>query len=236
VTRPTCTATCLRVVLLCALAPQPAHSQAPSVSDLVARCARAMAPRGSIDGLRTLRFETVGAGGGVPTSWEIVRPNLVRKTREGAWVLVFDGSRAAYLEGPRREDGTLRGPHLVPEGEWADFELDIALHVPAFFDFPAEYAGTAEVDRRTAYLLRVTLPRGGVVVYGLDAEGYLPVQVELPSWGYVRRFGDFREHGGFILPHRYWSPSDSSQVTTRQNLVVNQKLAADRFRLPPGIR
>jgi len=233
--RPTCGTTCLLVILR-ALLPQPAVSQTPSVSDIVARCAGAMAPGGDVDDLRSLQFETRGSGGGPPTSWEIVRPNLVRKTREGAFVLVFDGSRAGFLQGPRQEDGTLQGPHLVPEAEWFDFELDIALYVPAFFDFPAEYAGLTEVGGKTAHLLRVVLPLGGVVVYAVDAGSYLPIQVEQRAWGYARRLEDFREELGFVLPHRYWSPSDSTQVTTLDHLVVNPELAEDRFRLPPGIR
>lgn len=233
--RPTCGMACLGSVLS-VLLPRPAASQTPSASEIVAGCARAIAPRGDIGDLRTLRFETRDSGGGRPTSWEIARPNLVRKTREGAFLLVFDGSRAGFLEGPPQDDGTLQGPHLVPEAEWADFELDIALYVPAFFDFPAEYAGITDVDGREAYLLRVVLPLGGTAIYAVDAGSYLPIRVELPTWDFAQRLGDFEEENGFLLPHRYWSPSDSSKATIIENLVVNAELDRDRFRLPATIR
>jgi hypothetical protein len=221
---------------LSAFCPAPLASQELSVREIVTRCARAMAPSGNINDLRTLRFETLTPGRDRGLKWEIIRPNLVRKEREGALVLLFDGRRAGYLEGPRLPDGTLQGPHLVPQAAWHDFEMDIAIYIPAFFDFPAEYAGRTTVDGSPAHLLRVTLPMGGVVVYAIHAESFLPIRVELPEWNFQQNMGDFRQVGGFLFPHRYWAASNPSEVTVLRNVALNADLERGRFVFPADIR
>lgn len=221
---------------LTALGPSPLRSQEVSVREIVSRCARAMAGSGDIASLRTLRLEEVLEGRDRGEKWEIIRPNLVRRQVEGAFILLSDGSRAGYLEGPRLADGTLQGPHLVPQETYYHFEMDISIYVPAFFDYPAEYAGLTTVDGNPAHLLRVNLPRGGVAIYAIHAESFLPVRVELPEWNLRRQIGDFRQVGGFLLPHRYWDPRDPSQVIVLRNLTVNPDLDRGRFVFPADIR
>ena len=117
-----------------------------TVTDIITHTAEAMGGSDNrLPELRALRFAEL-APGGPTTVWAIRRPGLVRKEREGAWTLLFDGQRAGYLEGPRRPDGTLEGPHLVSEGDWRDFEMDIALYVPAFLEYPAAYVGDTTVE------------------------------------------------------------------------------------------
>jgi hypothetical protein len=216
--------------------PSPLRSQELTPREIVSRSARAMAPSGNINDLRTLRFEALTPGQERPMTWEIIRPNLVRKEREGAFILLSDGSRAGWLAGPRLADGTLQGPHLVPPGDWHHFEMDVAIYVPAFLDYPAEYAGATTVEGSPAHLLRVTLPMGGVVVYAVHAESFLPIRVELPAWDYQRLTGDFRQVGGFLLPHRLWPPSDPSRAEVLRNVAVNADLDRGRFVFPAGIR
>jgi len=201
----------------------------------VIRCAKAMAGSESLENLKTLRFEARNSGQKQSLKWEIIRPNLLRKERERAFVLLFDGRRAGYLEGPNLENGTLQGPHLVPQDDWHHFELDIAIYIPAFFEFPSDYAGIATVSGSRAHLLRVTLPMGGVVTYAIHAKSFLPIRVDIPAWNYQRMMGDFKRVGGFFLPHKYWDPSDSSQVTVLKNLTVNADLGKDRFAFPSDI-
>jgi hypothetical protein len=195
-----------------------------------------MGGSGHLETLRTLRFEYRSQGRDRPLKWEIIRPNLIRKEREGDIVLLFDGRRAGFLEGPVQEDGRPEGPHLVPEGDWHHFEMDIALYIPVFFDIPAEHVGRTTVDGDPAHLLRVTLPMGGVVVYAIDAESFLPVRVDLPGWDLQRRLGDFREVGGILYPHRFWDASDPTQVTVLEKLGVNVELDRTLFVFPAGIR
>jgi hypothetical protein len=191
-----------------------------------------MGGSGHLETLKTLKFEYRSPGRDEFLKWEIIRPNLVRKEREGELVLLFDGQRAGFLEGPVQEDGTLEGPHLVPEEDWHHFEMDIALYIPAFFDHPAVHAGRTTVDGDPAHLLRVALPMGGIAVYAIDAESFLPIRVDLPDWDLQQRLGDFREVGGILYPHRFWSASDPSQVTVLENLEVNGELDRSRFVFP----
>ena len=221
---------------LSAFCPSPLRSQELSAREIVSRSSRAIAGSGDIASLRTLRLEEVLEGRDRAEKWEIIRPNLVRRQQEGAFILLSDGRRAGYLEGPRLADGTLQGPHLVPPETYYHFEMDISIYVPAFFDYPAEYAGLTTVDGNPAHLLRVNLPRGGVVVYAIHAESFLPVRVELPEWNLRRQMGDFRQVGGFLLPHRTWDPRDPSQVIVLRNLTVNPDLDRSRFVFPAGIR
>ncbi len=230
------TAGSILLAIPAALSPLPLSSQVPTVEEMRARCGRAMAPGADIGDLKALRFRESNAGSAAATTWEIVRPNLVRKEREGAWVLLFDGERAGYLQGPPREDGSLEGPHLVPPEDWHHFEMDIAIHIPAFLDHPAEYRGGVSVEGRPAHVLSVRLPMGGVATYALDAESFLPLQVELPGWGFVRRLEDYREVGGFLLPHRYRDPSDASRTAVLTSLLVNPETDPARFRFPAVIR
>jgi len=218
------------------LSPSELRSQELTAREVVTRCARAVAGSGDIANLRTLRLEEVLEGRDRGEKWEIIRPNLVRRQQEGAFILLSDGRRAGYLEGPRLADGTLQGPHLVPSDTYYHFEMDISIYVPAFFDYPAEYAGLTTVDGSPAHLLRVNLPRGGVAIYTVSAESFLPVRVELPEWNLRRQMADFRQVGGFLLPHRTWDPRDPSQVIVLRDLTVNPDLDRSRFVFPADIR
>jgi hypothetical protein len=150
-------------------------------------------------------------------------------------VLVFDGARAAFVEGPVLDDGSLDGPHLVSADHWHHFEMDIALYVPAFFDYPAEFRGMTVVEGRNAYILHVNLPMGGEVVYWVDAESYLPIGVSLPDWELERAFGEWEKVGGYLLPRAFWAPSSPNDVTHLEHLEVNADLDDSRFRLPDGL-
>ena len=61
---------------------------------------------------------------------------------------------------------------------------DIALYIPAYLEFPAELVRHTTVPGDPAYLVRVTLPMGGIAVYALDAGSFLPVRVDPPDWGW----------------------------------------------------
>jgi|TARA_Y100000310_G_C20588140_1_gene766536 hypothetical protein len=203
--------------------PVPGVGKQPSADTIVAEVVQAMGGTGRLEALRTLRFEYSAHGPGNPATWEIVRPNLVRKEIAGEFILIFDGHRAGFLQ-KHREDGTYANPYLVPKEDWHHFEMDIALWVPAFLDYAASYAGKTDVDGHPAYLLTVSLPMGGDAAYVIDAQTFLPVRVDLPDWGLQRRQGDFREVEGFLFPHRFWDASNPANVTVLENLKVNQVL------------
>jgi hypothetical protein len=227
-------ATCL-VVSLAAWLPPSAASQQITAREVVARCAEAMAGKGGAEVIHSVHFLLRPSTSAETTHWDIERPNKVRKVQPGHWVLVFDGTRAGFLEGPRRRDGSLEGPHLVPAQEWHDFEMDIALFVPAFFDYPAEYLRTEVRDGSTVHLLRVRLPLGGVVEYAVDGKTWLPVVVMLPQWGLERHLGDYREVDGITFFHAFWSSVDREDLTVLDELSFDEDAPPERYALPRGI-
>jgi hypothetical protein len=207
-----------------------------TVAEIVAGSADAMGGEHNIDALRTLRFRLSSPNGLEPMLWEIVRPNLVRKERPGKLVLVFDGYRAAFLQAPPDDDGTPGEPHVIDREDWHHFEMDIALHVPAYFEYPATYEDTSTVRGSLAHLLRVQLPMGGVVVYAVDAESLLPTKIVLPAWEYERYVGDYRKVDGFTYFHKYWSGEDEADTTLIEELGLNTNIDHTRFTIPASIR
>lgn len=203
-----------------------------TAEDVVTRCAAAMGGDAGIETLRTLSFQIRSADNPQPMAWEIERPNMVRKQREGVLVLVFDGERAAFVEAPPDDDGTPGEPRVVNEEDWHHFEMDIALYVPAFFDYPATYVDTITVRGAISHLLQVDLPMGGVVQYAVDAASFLPSRVILPAWEYDRHLGDYREVGGLLYFHRYWSGDDEAGATEIEELQVNVNFEQGRFEIP----
>lgn len=216
------------------LVPACGGAQELTVEEIVNRSAEAMGGSGHLEELKTIRFD-IPLQDGPPLTIEIVRPNMERKERPGRSILVFDGHRAFWLEGPPREDGTLEGPRLTSEDEWFHFPIEIAVYFPAYFDYPAEYLGETLVDGSPAHLLQVTLPEDFLVVWAVDAESFLPVRREFPSLGVARSIGDFREVSGFLFPHSFWDPTDPSSPTVLEHLELNVELDPARFALPEGI-
>jgi hypothetical protein len=214
----------------------PASAQDITAAEVASRCAEAMGGEEGADGIRSLRFLLRRTDSARNIYWEIERPNKVRKERPGQLVLVFDGERAGFLEGPPREDGTLEGPHLVSEEDWHHFEMDIALFIPAFFDYTPEYLGRETTQGRPAHVLRVVLPMGGEALYWVDAETFLPHKVTLPDWGLEQFLGDWEEVDGITYFRSYWNSPDQSDLTRLDELRINEALPLDRFALPPDIR
>jgi hypothetical protein len=50
------------------------------------------------------------------------------------------------------------------------------------------------------------------------------------------RFEDYREVGGFLLPHRYWNVRRPERVGVVERLETNALLDGSRFVFPAGIR
>ncbi len=210
-----------------------------SVDEIVAACAEALGGMEKVEALRTFRTVT-SWDGEEPVTTDIRRPNLMRTT--GRSTLVFDGARAALLEGPADGEGP-RGPTLLDPAVWKDFEIDLAFRFPAFFDFPTEYAGVESVMGREAFRLRVTLPLGTLVTYFIDTETALPlkavsaVRIEGKEYAPELTYGEFVEAGGLLFPSRFrqgWTPETAENAVV-DRVEVNVPFADDHFRIPADI-
>lgn len=215
--------------------PEPETPPNPTAREIVVKCAEAMGGPSGFSAVKSLRFLLKPGDPARNIIWEIERPNKVRKERPETLVLVFDGNRAGFIKGPPNEDGSFPGPHLVPEDDWHHFEMDIALYVPAFFEYPAEFIGTEAVGDTNAHLLQVTLPMGARVIYAIDANTYLPVKISLPSWDYHVFLGDYAETDGITYFHSFWTNPDRTGATTLSDLEFNVDLGEERFAFPGGI-
>ena len=130
--------------------------------------------------IRSIYVEGYFHGRTEPSRMTVKRPNLFRNEIPSG-VLVFDGRRAAWAKRAPDEKGNPRGPELIEAKSWRHFEVDIAILFPAFFDYPAEFAGIEKVNGADAYTLHVPLPLGGSVTYFVDGKSFL-VTRRLVSW------------------------------------------------------
>lgn len=205
----------------------------PTAKELMDRCASAMGGAEAIRSVKTLRFHSIYPDhGDTPILFEIMRPNRSRSPRAD---LVFNGTRACFIKG----QGGKPGPQMVPAGELVDFEVEIGWFFPAFFDHPAEYAGTETVEGREAHKLRVTLPRGARMTYFLDAatDRVVRITAEFTLGGkeytLERIVNDYRPVDGLMLPHRFtYTGRTGIQTGCIEKIELNVPLAEDAFRIP----
>jgi len=223
------------LVILVAGCGSPATPVPLTAKRLVEKCAEAMGGVEKIDSLKTMRFAENWPGRPV-LIYEIKRPNL---TKMGD-VWVFDGKRAAMSI--VNVDGT-PGVELAPEEEWYNFEMGIAWHFPAFFDYPAEYMGTEIVDTIETHKLQVTLPLGAVMTYNLDAHTYLVYKatahftIDNKEYHPEHTYSDYRLVDGILYPHAFtYEGRNGTEVftATMKKLEFNVPLEDERFSVPEG--
>jgi len=221
-----------------------AACQQLTVEQIVSRSADAMLGPGGLEQLETLRVTTVYPDHAYPVITEIRRPNLMHVEGVGRYVLVFDGERAAFLEQEPGPDGTPRGPELVDPAYARDFELDIAWVFPAYFEYPAQYLGTATIYGTPVHEIQVVLPLGIECVYALDAGTYLPLQVravvtvDTTTYRPQRGYGDYVTADGMTYARSFtyaWMPEDVDTATV-ESVEINPALAPTRFAIPPDLQ
>lgn len=118
-------------------------------------------------------------------------------------------------------------------------EADIAFLFPAFFDYPAEYAGLETVDGREHHKVAVVLPLGIRMTYYLDAATFLPARIVagIPDNGVVYRcehaVGDYEKADGLLFPRTSdadsWGPPGRAKITS---VELNVPLGDERFQMP----
>ncbi len=208
---------------------------------IVARCAKAMGGGARIMAIRTLRLEVVYPDHG-PTAvlQEIRRPNRIRTERPGEYVAVFDGRRGAMLKSDPAKPGQPPVPQELPAGAARGFETDLVWFFPAFFDFPAEYAGIADSNGTRCHKLAVTLPLGTRAEYLVDARTYLvrTIAVDETYQGQTfhmeREWLDIRSAQGIMYPGRMTYPGRGGKTATAEikKIEFNPVLGEDRFEVP----
>ena len=141
---------------------------------IIAKCAEAMGGEARIKNIRTLRLEVVYPDhDATSVLHEICRPNRLRTERPGDYTAIFDGKQGAMLKYDPAKPGQPPTIQNIPSAMAKGLETDLIWFIPAFFDFPVEYAGIVESNGRKGHKLIVTLPLGTRAEYLIDAETYL---------------------------------------------------------------
>lgn len=217
------------LVILC-------KTKAITSEKIIANCANAMGGMEKINSVITIRFRSVYPDHGSHTLvFEMKRPNL---SMNPAINLVFDGQRACFLKGQDNKSE----PELVDEEEWKDFEVEIAMKFPAFFDYPAEYAGEERLNEKIHYKLAVALPLGAKMVYFIDQESFLIAKVtaDFILYGEERHaeqeLSDYREVDGILFPYGFTYGSRTGQMKGWiHSIEINFSVSDGYFKIPEGI-
>ena len=233
--------TALSATLVVLLAPAGillSQSAAPSKDEIVRRAWMAMFGNAKSEDIRSLYVESFFHGSTTPSRQTVKRPNLFRN-EVSSGVLVFDGKRAAWVERKPDENGKPLGPEVLEQAHWRHFEVDIALLLPAFFDYPSEYLGEEAVEGAAAYKIRVTLPLGGKVIYFVDATSFL-VTKRLVSWDggspaayWENTMTGHKRYDGIVFPEGCTYPGkDGRETGTYRNFRINVNPADELFEIP----
>lgn len=220
------------------------QSAKPAISkdEVIRRAWKAMFGDLHNEDVRSLYVEGYFHGATVPNRMTVKRPNLFRnETTSG--VLVFDGTRAAWVTRAPDKAGNPRGPELIEPTSWRHFEVDIALVFPAFFDHPAELKGIVNVGGSDAYELLVPLPLGGLVTYFVDSESFL-VTRRLVQWDgagdaelWENTVDGWLEADGIRFPDGYvFEGSHGKEKGLYKNVRVNVRPDDRMFRIPEELK
>jgi len=195
-----------------------------TIDSLISACAEAMGGVERIAELQTMRFAQYFPDHGGTLHYEIRRPDNVRMGDQ----LVFNGEWGAFLT----------SDELIAQEEWKDFYIDIAWYIPAFYDYPAVYAGMEEVDGVDSHKIEVNLPGGSVMTYFLDAHTYLISRISAGFTLYdqlhhaERTCSDYREVDGILYPHActYLGRNGTDLYTaTMESIEFDVPLEDERF-------
>jgi hypothetical protein len=227
----------------------PSSAQAQTVDEIIAKNVEA---RGGIVKLRaihsmvlTARLATPDGGQGALTV-RLLRPNHIREEAiYGAMnsTRAFDGQSAWLhsLENNHEDLRPLTGGDLDNLQDEGENGIDGPLADYASKGNKVELVGTAPVDGKPCYKLKVTLHSGHIQFQYLDSKTYLEIREEI-----VRTFngqdttieesvGDYRREGGILFAHSYVSgPMGSPQRTTLtiDKFDVNAPVEKALFQMP----
>lgn len=200
-----------------------AQRQPVDAKEIIARCAEAMGGVDRIENIKTCRFDVSYPGHEYTVTTDIKRPNLMRNAG-GRGIGVFDGKNARLLH---KDPATGRFTKNVPiKKEFlADFYAEPGFFFFYFFDFPAEYLETVEIDGKKTYQLQVRMPLDVQIHYFIDADTYLPVRTtaHLTVGGkkvvWARDYLDYKLVEGIKYPHGflyYWKETDKKKATVNR--------------------
>lgn len=235
------------ILSLAVVALSAAHASAQTADEIVEKFVKTVGGMEKIQAVKSLRRTgRVNAGGGFEyvVVEENQRPNLVRQEQliQGmTGVLAYDGKSGWKIEPWNgKKDAEPLGEEEM-KGILEDSDLDGPLVNYRAKGNKVEYVGMDQVEGTDAYKLKVTLASGDVRYFYMDTDYYVPIKIDVKrvirgaEREYETILGDYKQVGGWYLPHSVESGPKGSQFKakiTYEKIEPNVTLDTARFHPP----
>jgi len=220
---------------------------AQTADEIIAKYIQTVGGMDRIQAVKTLRRTGKFTGGGgfeAPVVELNKRPNKVRQeiTIQGlSGATTYDGSTGWKLEPweGKKDIESLGEEELKGIIEDSDFDGPLVNYQAK--GNKVEYVGMEPVDGTDTYKLRVTLANGDVRNYYMDADYYVPIKIDTKRMvrgaerEYETTLGDYKQVGGWYLPHSVQTNAKGSQnraTTTYDTIEANIDLNDTLFAKP----
>lgn len=192
---------------------------------------------------RTGKF-TGGGGFEAVVVEEAKRPNMVRQefSLQGMTaVTAYDGSTGWKIEPWQGKKDVESLSEDEMKGIVFDSDFDGPLVNYKQKGHTVEYVGLDPVDGTDTHKLKVTMKSGDVVHYYMDTDYFVPIKVELKRTvrgeerEYEQILGDYKEVGGWYLPHSIENGAKGSSFRAQvsyDKIEPNPTLDDNRFHRP----
>ncbi|HYC62044.1 MAG TPA: sialidase [Thermoanaerobaculia bacterium] len=220
----------------------------PAADDIIARYIATIGGMERINAVHSLRRSGryIGGGGFEATYVEEnKRPSFVRQefSLQGmTGITAYDGKTGWKIEPWQgKKDPEPLGEEEL-KGILEDSDFDGPLVNYRAKRNKVEYLGTEPVEGTDAWKLKVTAPNGDVRIYYMDTDYAVPIKMETKRMirgaerEYETTFGDYKEAGGWYLPHSisFGAKGSNARATIAYDTIVaNVELPNSRF-VKPG--
>lgn len=238
---------CFAMLLALVIHPLPARAQ--TVDEIIAKN---VAARGGIEKMRAIHSMVLTAhlastdGGQGSLTVRMLRPDHIREEAIfGAMnsTRAFDGQSAWLhsLENNHEDLRPLSGGDLDNLQDEGENGIDGPLADHAAKGNKVELVGTAPVEGKPCYKLKITLRSGHIQFQYLDAKSFLEIREEIvrtidgKDTIFEESVGDYRREGGILFAHSLVSgPAGSPQRTTLtiDKFDVNAPVDKALFQMP----
>ncbi|MEP6999332.1 MAG: hypothetical protein ABI969_02560 [bacterium] len=222
----------------------PLHAQ--TADDIIAKYIARVGGIEKIQAARSVRRTGTFIGGGgfeAKVMQENKRPNLVREefSLQGMTAInAYDGKVGWKIDpfGGKKDAEALSEDEM--HGILLDSDFDEPLIGYKEKGNKAELVGTDQIEGTEVYKLRITLPNGDVRLYYMDADSYVPIQMEEKrlirgaEQEYETTLGDYKAVNGWFMPFSVETGAKGQGKSTVRydKIEVNVPLDDSRFAKP----